>query len=236
MTLREQSAEFADYLEGWMAGLESPTLTSIIGEAGGAEHVGIFCVDVINGFCHEGVLSSSRVRGIIAPITGLMTRAYLAGVRNFVLTQDTHDPNAAEFENYPPHCLRGTRESESVPELKNLPFAGEFTVIPKNSISSAMGTTLDEWLVANPQITHRIVVGDCTDLCTYQLAMHLKLSANAVNKHHPVILPADCVDTYDIPINAAKTAGIAAHPADILHAVFLHNMANNGVRIVRSLT
>ena len=234
--LREQSAEFADYLETWMAGLASPMLTEIIAEAGGAEHVGIFCVDVINGFCHEGILSSPRVRGIIAPITGLMTRAYLAGVRQFVLTQDTHDPNAAEFENYPPHCLRGTSESEGVPELKSLPFADTFTIIPKNTLSSAIGTTLDEWLNSHPEITHRIVVGDCTDLCTYQLAMHLKLCANAVNKHLPVILPADCVDTYDIPVSVAKTAGISAHPADVLHAIFLHNMATNGVRVIRSLT
>ncbi len=234
--LREQSAEFADYLETWLTGLTAPTLTSVIAEAGGAEHIGIFCVDVINGFCHEGILSSPRVRGIIAPMTGLMTRAYLAGIRQFVLTQDAHDPNAAEFENYPPHCLRGTSESDTVPEFKNLPFADTFAIIPKNTLSSAIGTTLNEWLVAHPEVTHRIVVGDCTDLCTYQLAMHLKLSANAVNKHLPVILPADCVDTYDIPIHAAKAAGIAAHPADILHAVFLHNMANNGVRVVRSLT
>ena len=234
--LREQSAEFADYLETWLAGLTSPTLTSVIAEAGGAEHVSIFCVDVINGFCHEGILSSPRVRGVIAPISGLMTRAYLAGVRQFVLTQDTHDPNAAEFESYPPHCLRGTSESDTVPEFKALPFADTFTVIPKNTLSSSEGTTLNDWLASHPEITHRIVVGDCTDLCTYQLAMHLKLSANAVNKHLPVILPADCVDTYDISVTAAKAAGIAAHPADILHAVFLHNMANNGVRVVRSLT
>ena len=32
-------------------------------------------------------------------------------VRDFALTQDTHDPNTPEFEAYPPHCLRGTAES-----------------------------------------------------------------------------------------------------------------------------
>lgn len=234
--LSESGAAFGTYLEQWMANLSFVPLESLIAEAGGAEHIAVFCVDVINGFCHEGQLASPRVRRIIAPISGLMSRAYLDGVRQFVLTHDAHDPNAAEFDSYPPHCLGGSSESAIVPELMSLPFAGEFTLIPKNTLSSAIGTELDAWLAAHPEITHRIVVGDCTDLCTYQLAMHLKLSANAVNKRLPVILPADCVDTYDVSFSVAQSANILAHPADILHAVFLHNMAANGVRVVRTLT
>lgn len=235
-TLREESAEFLDYLEAWQAGLPSLSLDSLLAEAGAPEHIGIFCVDVINGFCHEGPLHSERVRGIIAPIASLFTRAHEAGVRNFVLTHDAHTPGAVEFRDYPPHCIRGTRESEIVPELTELPFASEFVVLPKNSLHSALGTGLDAWLDAHPEVTHRIVVGDCTDLCTYQLAMHLKLRANAEDRPHAILLPADCVDTYDLPVTVARQNHIPAHPADLLHAVFLYNMACNGVRVVRQIT
>jgi nicotinamidase-related amidase len=234
--LKESGAAFGEYLDRWLGGLSFVPLESVIAEAGGAAHVGIFCVDVINGFCHEGQLASPRVRGIIAPISSLMSRAYLDGVRQFIFTHDAHDPDAAEFDSYPPHCLRDSSESAIVAELMSLPFANEFTILPKNTISSAIGTGLDAWLAAHPEITHRIVVGDCTDLCTYQLAMHLKLSANAVNERLPVIVPADCVNTYEIPFDVAASANILAHPADILHATFLHNMAANGVRVVRTLT
>jgi nicotinamidase-related amidase len=233
--LREMSRDFLDYLDEWMEARTPLPLESLIAEAGGPQHVGLFCVDVINGFCHEGLLQSPRVRRIIAPIVALFTAAYAAGVEHFVLTQDTHDPAAAEFASYPPHCIRGTSEARTVPELAELPFASRFQVLPKNSIHSAIGTGLDAWLEAHPQVTHRIVVGDCTDLCTYHLALHLQFRANAANQTLPVILPMDCVDTYDIPVDVARQNEIPAHPADLLHAVFLYSMAMNGVRIVRNI-
>ena len=80
------------------------------------------------------------------------------------------------------------------------------------------------------------MVGDCTDLCTYQLAMHLKLSANARNQWLPVIVPAVCVQTYDLPVDAARNLGIMAHPGDLFHGLFLYHMALNGCRVVSRLT
>ena len=233
---REDAGAFLSYLEEWTAGLKPLALSEIIAEAGGAERVGIFCVDVINGFCHAGPLASGRVGRIIGPIVALFTKANAAGITNFVLPHDAHDPEAAEFADYPPHCVRGTRESEIVPELLALPFASQFHLIEKNSLHSGVGTGLNAWLDAHPRITHRIVVGDCTDLCAYQLAMHLKVRANAANLRHPVILPADCVDTYDISLETARAASIAPHPADFFHATFLYSMAQNGVRVVESLS
>ena len=230
--LRTRAGAFLDYLDDWLDDLLPMPLESLIAEAGGPQHVGIFCVDVINGFCYEGPLASGRVAGIVPPIVELFQNAYAAGVENFVLTHDAHDPAALEFMDYPPHCIRGTSESDIVPELLALPFASRFHLIPKNSISSSANTKLDAWLDAHPDITHRVVVGDCTDLCTYQLAMHLKVLANAHNQAHPVIVPANCVDTYDIPLEVAEAEDIPAHPADLMHTVFLYNMERNGIKVV----
>ncbi len=233
--LSAATADFLDYLENWMESLAPMTLESLLAEAGGPQHVGLFSVDVINGFCHEGPLYSPRVQRIVRPIVQLFTAAHAAGVEHFVLTQDTHDPNAAEFASYPPHRIRDTSESQTVPELAVLPFAAQFTVLPKNSIHSAIGTGLDAWLAAHPQVTHRIVVGDCTDLCTYHLALHLQFSANAANKIAPVYVPADCVDTYDVPVETARELGIPPHPADLFHPLFLYSMRLNGVHVLRTL-
>ena len=230
--LRETAGAYLDYLDDWMERLQPLPLEELLAEAGGPEHIGLFCVDVINGFCHEGPLSSDRVKGIIAPIARLFTLAYEAGIRHFVLPQDTHDTDAAEFAAYPPHCVRNTSESRTVPELAELPFAHLFTVLPKNSVHSAIWTGLDAWLDAHPEVTHRIVFGDCTDICTFHLALHLKTRANAANRLDPVILPADCVDTYDVPMETARQLGIPPHPGDIFHAVFLHSMFLNGIRVV----
>ncbi len=231
-SLRSRAGAFLDYLDDWLDDLLPMPLESLIAQAGGPQHVGIFCVDVINGFCYEGPLASGRVADLVPPIVELFQNAYAAGVTHFVLTHDAHDPAATEFVDYPPHCIRGTSESAIVPELMALPFASAYTLLPKNSVSSSMGTGLDAWLDAHPDITHRVVVGDCTDICAYQLAMHLKVRANAANLPHPVIVPVNCVDTYDIPVETAQSEEIPAHPADILHAVFLYNMQRNGIKVV----
>ncbi len=231
-TLIAESTPYLTWLAEWEAGLPARALSDVIVDPA---KTAVISVDVINGFCHAGPLASDRVKAIIAPITRLMTRAYALGVRDFVLTQDTHDPAAVEFGNYPPHCVRGTAESEAVPEFKALPFYGLMQRFAKNSISSTIGTGFAGWLDAHPDLDTFIVVGDCTDLCTYQLAMSLRLRANAGQRRDKVILPVDCVDTYDTPLSVALELGIQPHPAALVHRVFLHNMASNGVEVVGRL-
>ena len=104
--------------------------------------------------------------------------------------------------------------------------------MPKNSLNSALGTELEPWLDAHPNVNTFITVGDCTDFCTYQLAMHLKLRANARNKKSRVILPVDCVDTYDLPVEVAKEIGAVPHDGNLLHHIFLNHMMLNGVEVV----
>jgi len=228
--LAQTSAPFLNWLAEWEASLPPVRLNDLI--AGQPTHVAVMCVDLLVGFCYEGPLSSPRVADIVPPIVALFDKAHAAGVRRFVLIQDSHPSDAVEFGAYAPHCVTGTREAETVPELLALPFASEFTVLPKNSISSAIGTGLEAWLEAQPEVNTFIVVGDCTDLCTYQLAMHLRLRANASGLQQRIILPADCVDTYHLSLETAEALGILPHDGDLLHAVFLYSMALNGVEVV----
>jgi len=175
------------------------------------------------------------VAALVEPISKLFKRAYGVGVRNFIVTQDAHVPDALEFESYPPHCIRGTSESKTVAAFTSLPFWNLFEVMPKHSLNSAIGTRLDDWLNQHPVVDTFITVGDCTDLCTYQLAMHLKLRGNAANRKTRVILPVDCVDTYDLPIDIAQEIGAMPHNGDLMHLIFLYNMALNGVEVVAKI-
>jgi nicotinamidase-related amidase len=232
--LSATSRPFVNYVDAWLAALPARALKKSIRLP---VCTAIVSVDIINGFCTVGPLSSPRVQGIVKPIIKLMKAAHKLGVPYFVLTQDTHPADAVEFASYPPHCVRDTAESQTVPEYLKLPFAHKFVTIEKNSISSAHGTWLDQWLDGHPEVDTFIVVGDCTDLCTYQLAMHLRLRANAAQRADVrVIVPADCVQTYDTPVKTAKKLGIPAHDGDLLHAIFLYNMACNGVDVVARLT
>lgn len=231
--LAESAAPFLRYLDDWHGRLGEARLDELIG--GRPEAVAVVCVDVIVGFCKEGALASPRVDTIVAPIARLFTALYERGVRHFVLPQDTHEPDAVEFMSYPPHCIRGTREAETVPELLALPFSDQFTIIEKNALSAFVDTALPGWVREHPEVETYIVTGDCTDLCTYNLALHLRMDANARQLQRRVVLVEECVDTYDVSLETAQQLGIRPHPADFHHVVFLHHMEQNGIEIVKSL-
>jgi nicotinamidase-related amidase len=230
--LKQQADEFLPWLENWLGSLPALKLAEAAAQP---QEIAIISVDVTKGFCSVGPLASPRVAGIVNPIVRLFNTAWQHGVRNILITQDSHEPDAVEFGAYPPHCIRGTEEAETVDEFTALPFFEQIEVREKNSIDSGLGTGLDDWLAAHPQVNTCIVVGDCTDLCTYQLAMHLRLGANERQLQRRVIVPVDCVDTYDTPMSMAEDLGIFPHPGDLLHATFLYHMAVNGIEVVKGI-
>ena len=230
-----KSKPFIGWMLDWQAKLQPVTLASLSRD-NNPRSIGILSVDVIEGFCTVGPLASPRVNQIVQPITQLFKDAWAYGVRDILLTQDTHPDDAVEFANYAPHCIRGTVESETVAAFKALPFFDEISVLPKNSINSALAPEFSEWVTARPKVKTWIVVGDCTDLCTHQLAMHMRLWANQNQiRGIRVVLPVNTIDTYDLPVQTATELGIVPHDADFLHTVFLYNMMQNGIEVVSAV-
>ena len=231
-SLGERSKPFLDWLEQWHQNLRPMPLAELTREA---ERVALASVDLINGFAYEGNLSSPRVAALIPPVADLFRRAYAYGVRHFLMFQECHSPHAEEFKAYGPHGICGTREAEIVPELAALPFAGEFVTVHKNSLHTITGTSGERWLERHPDVQTFIVVGDCTDLCAYDLAMDLKLRANQFDLHRHVVVAANCVQTYDLPLEIASQVGALPHDGDFLHRLFLYMMALNKIQVVREL-
>jgi nicotinamidase-related amidase len=237
--LGQRSQAFLEYLDRFLTSLTDESLGAVIERAGGSAHVAMIAVDVVNGFCVAGPLASPRVGQIVPPIERLLRDAYEAGVRAFAVLRDSHSPRAPEFAQFGPHCLAGTAESALVGELAALPFAGSFADVPKNATSAWAGAEQFAAWVARQRtagVRAFVVAGDCTDLCVYQTAMPLKLAANARDEEIEVLVLADCVDTYDLPVDAAERLGVMPHPGDLLHAVFLYHLQLNGVHVVRRLT
>ncbi|MBN1265767.1 MAG: cysteine hydrolase [Anaerolineales bacterium] len=229
----KNSLPFLNYLHCWLAELPELPLESVITSPG---TTAVLSVDVIKGFCVTGPLASPRVNRIVEPVVDILQRCWDHGEHNLLLIQDAHEPDAVEFGQFPPHCIRGTEEAESVAQIQALPFYEDLPVFEKNSIQSGLNTGLPRWLREHPEMETFIVVGDCTDLCTYQLAMHLKLEANANQTQRRVVVPANAVDTYDMPVETALEAGALPHDADLLHAIFLYHMNLNGIEVVSRLT
>jgi len=147
----------------------------------------VLVLDMVRGFCEEGrnLYVGPTIREIIPRIEELLREEKARG-SHIIFLCDTHDPDDLEFKMFPPHCVRGSEESEVIPELQE--FAEE--VIPKRRFSCFFETNLDQRLKElNPdKIT---VVGVCTNICV------LYSVADARNRDYAVEVPADCVATFD---------------------------------------
>lgn len=174
----------------------------------------LIIVDMNNGFSKRGALYSPRVEKLIAPI-----RNYAEIFEGLIVGfTDTHGMDCIEFSSYPVHCVIGTEECEIVDELKGL--KGLITV-PKNSTNGFHEEQFQNILRNNPDIETIEIVGCCTDICVYQLAVTLSTYFTMKNKKGvEVIVHKDMVDTFDIP---------NVHDADKLNEIFLESMASNGV-------
>ncbi len=226
-------ASFLTWLDNWVSNFSSLDLGAFMHENGiKPENVAVISADLVVGFCYKGTLASPRIASVVEPSANLFRRAHSLGVRHFLLVQEYHSHDAEEFQQFAPHCIRDTEESETVRSLATLPFSNLFTVIHKNSLHPALSTDMDSWLARHPQINTFITVGDCTDLCLYQLVMHLKLGANAIDRHINVVVPANCVQTYELSVETAQEIGAMPHDGDLMHAIFLYHMALNGAQIV----
>jgi hypothetical protein len=226
-----EAEPFLDWIATWYDRLPTVSFQDAVRDASRAA---VFSTDLIAGFCSEGPLASERVNAVVPRVTALFREAHHCGVRRFVLAQDTHERSSPEFQAWPPHCVRGSRESRMVPELEALPFSSEFVIFEKNALSPAIGTGFESWLGENDDLRTYLVTGDCTDLCVYQLAMFLRMWMNATNRpSRDVIVPAGLVDTYDLPVSGAN--GAFPHDGNFSHMYFLYHMALNGIRVVRAL-
>ena len=199
------------------------------------EHTAIISVDMINGFCRIGNLASERNAALIPPITRLLKRAWGYGIRDFVLLHDCHSQDAEEFHAFADHSVWGSGEAQAVDEIQSLAFYPRMRIIEKNSLHPAHNTGFDAWLSDNDHLNLFIVVGNCTDLCVYQTALHLRTTANAVNLKRRVVVPEICVNTYHLGVKAAGELNIPPHPGDPLHKLFLHHMALNAIEIYRQI-
>ena len=232
-SLLERSRPFVEFLDEWTQALPSVDLKSVIQQP---ERSAIISVDIINGFCTIGPLASPRVEAIVEPITRLFRQA--SGSLACGTLSSARIPMSRMPSNLTPGRVtvcaahrkpRRWRLSKPCRSLTG------WSYWRKNSISTGLNAGFTEWVAAHPQVDTFIVVGDCTDLCVYQLAMHLRLDANARQLQRRVIVPADAVDTYDRSVETAQKEGGLPHAADLHHAFFLYHMALNGIEVVKEL-
>lgn len=179
----------------------------------------IFVIDMIHGFINEGALHDSSINEITPTIVKLIKDVSC----RTIFVADAHPPKAREFESYPPHCIKGTKESEVIHELQ--PYINE--LFYKNSTNAFHSSKFMEFLEEIDQYQDIIVTGCCSDICIMQFVLSLQSWLNEHNKvDQNIIVPINMIDTYHID---------QIHDAILENEFSIRNMAANGVQVVRSI-
>ena len=214
-------------LGDWYGRLSPLAWTDLVAAAGGARRTAVLVVDMVAGFVGTGPLASGQVAAVVPAVARIAEQAVADGAPVWLI-EDCHDPGAAEFRNFPPHCLAGTAQAATIPELQPLLSRPGVRRLRKNCLSVLAQQDLLADLV-DLGVRTAVVVGDCTDLCVYHTAVPLALAAQGRGVPLDVVVPAAAVATYHQP------AGPSWHPADLFHRLFLYHMALVGVRVVADL-
>ncbi len=184
----------------------------------------LFVVDMVVGFVYSGALSSPRVASIVDNIAELNKKT--SGYKK-IFFLDSHENDSQEFRYFPPHCVSGTEETALIQELDNEDSKGLETVYAeKNSTNGFHSAVFKEWLAKNEEeVDNYIITGCVTDICVLQFALSLKSYFNEINKNKRVIIPMNCVQTYDG----------GAHDGYLMNLFALYNMHNSGIEIVEKI-
>ena len=176
-------------------------------------------VDMVNGFVNFGALADNKINKITPTIINLIKDAKCKGM-DIIGFKDCHSKDDEEFNEYPPHCLAGTLESDLIPELK--PYENDMYLINKNT-TNGFKTEKFHSIASNIEYYNVYVVGCCTDICVKGFVeSYISFNRLAGRQTNVVVIENACY-TFDGP----------NHNAEKMHAKAIHEMREDGAKIVR---
>jgi len=149
----------------------------------------LIVVDMLVGFLEEGkpLYCGDDARAII-PFVKNKIEEFVTSGEPVIFVKDSHAPDDAEFEMFPPHCVVGTDETELVEELR--PYENKATVVPKSRYSGFYNTALAALLAElKPDLVE--LVGVCTNICVLYTVEGLR------NRDYGVVVHRDGVASFD---------------------------------------
>lgn len=194
----------------------------------------IIVVDMINGFCSTKpygkdqkvpALADDKILDIVPNIQNLLEKSCFDNVH---FLADYHTSDSVECKVFPLHC-HNFYEYSIVSGLNQYLLKVDSThLIPKNSINGFYALEKKNIIkqIIEKKLKHVILVGCCTDLCVFSLALALRTWFNENNIDIDVVVPIDCVDTYDIPI---------VHEANYFNKISLELMKLQGITVLEKI-
>ncbi|MCF7627031.1 cysteine hydrolase [Holdemanella sp. SCCA2] len=175
-------------------------------------------VDMVNGFIKEGKMSDKDINHITPRIKSLV-ESFLSDEEGVAFIKDTHEVNSTEFKKYPPHCLKGTSESELISELSS--YEQKSLSYEKNSTSTIFAKNFMRDIERMESLKEVIITGCCTDICVMNLAIPLVNYFDEENRDVRVLVPQNAVETFNSNI----------HNRDEYNSMALKLMKNQGIGV-----
>ena len=182
----------------------------------------IIVVDMIEGFVNIGNFASPRVKAMAPKIEELFEK-FKTSRRLFF--RDVHSKDSREFNAYIEHCV-DEEETEIIEGLRKYAYGEDVEklveIVPKNSTNGFLAEGFTAWMKENSDIENYIVVGCVTDICVSDFAKTLQCYIYENNLDKNVIVPIDCVETFDF----------APHYGDLMNVFSLYSMKLAGIKVV----
>lgn len=182
----------------------------------------LIIVDMVNGFVKEGILSNSEYMKIVPKQIELI-KMFIERRQGILFIKDTHTDNSVEFKYFPVHCLKGTKESQLIDELKIYEDYG--ISIEKNSTSFMFADGFLKLINEMDNLKRVVGCGVLHDICVPNGFIPLKDYFNQINRDVEIIIPKDTIDTYD---SEEHNKNEYAHASDLL-------MEQSGIKLVKSI-
>ena len=178
-------------------------------------------VDMLNGFVNEGALADKSIHRIVPAIKQKLEKAKENG-DTIIFFKDSHSMSDPEFKNYPPHCLKGSKESEIIEELA--PYAKDAIVIEKNTTNGFITPEFQSFLAENGGFDEIEVTGCESDICVYDFTSDLLKYKKEKGLDWVVKVEENSIDTFHG----------ASHDPDYINKVSLARLEMQGAEVVRN--
>lgn len=165
-------------------------------------------VDMVNGFVREGAMANQNIEHIVGEVENLVNRFTESNDGLVAFVKDAHSEDSKEFKQYDAHCIKGTKESENIDELKK--YEKMALIHEKNSTSSIFSKDFLKNINKMKKLEEVVVVGCCTDICVINLAIPLQNYFNEKDRDVSIIVPTNAVETFDLPGHKAEEWNIKA--------------------------
>jgi nicotinamidase-related amidase len=136
----------------------------------------LLVLDMLNDFIHKGgALYCGEAAETIVPFIKSKIDDFRSNGNPVMYIQDSHDADDKEFQQFPKHCVGGTKGAEIIDELKT----PDMVKIDKKTYDGFYNTSLGD-VLQRGGIDEVHLVGVCTSICIMETASSLAKRGYAI--------------------------------------------------------